>query len=240
MQKLYQRSEITFAILWIVVYVAGTSAADQLSRLAGMEKSITFVLHLLLTAVLFLWIRRNNLLERYGLCKTDIPAGKFLYYIPLAIAASCNLWLGAAQNLTAVETALDIGSMLCVGFLEEVIFRGILFRAMSRSNVKSAIIVSSVTFGIGHIVNLINGSGMDFAENLCQVCYAIAFGFLFVTIFHRGKTLIPCILTHSILNVLSVFGREPATQAGTIAVSAILTVLAVSYTLILKRTLPKP
>ena len=240
MQKLYQRSEITFAILWIVVYVAGTSAADQLSRLAGMEKSITFVLHLLLTVVLFLWIRRNNLLERYGLCKTDIPAGKFLYYIPLAIAASCNLWLGAAQNLTAVETALDIGSMLCVGFLEEVIFRGILFRAMSRSNVKSAIIVSSVTFGIGHIVNLINGSGMDFAENLCQVCYAIAFGFLFVTIFHRGKTLIPCILTHSILNVLSVFGREPATQAGTIAVSAILTVLAVSYTLILKRTLSKP
>lgn len=240
MQKLYQRSEITFAILWIVVYVAGTSAADQLSRLAGMEKSITFVLHLLLTAVLFLWIRRNNLLERYGLCKTDIPAGKFLYYIPLAIAASCNLWLGAARNLTAMETALYIGSMLCVGFLEEVIFRGILFRAMSRSNVKSAIIVSSVTFGIGHIVNLINGSGMDFAENLCQVCYAIAFGFLFVTIFHRGKTLIPCILTHSVLNVLSVFGREPATQAGTIAVSAILTVLAVSYTLILKRTLPKP
>lgn len=240
MQKLYQRSEITFAILWIVVYVAGTSAADQLSRLAGMEKSITFVLHLLLTAVLFLWIRRNNLLERYGLCKTDIPAGKFLYYIPLAIAASCNLWLGVARNLTAVETALYIGSMLCVGFLEEVIFRGILFRAMSRSNVKSAIIVSSVTFGIGHIVNLINGSGMDFAENLCQVCYAIAFGFLFVTIFHRGKTLIPCILTHSILNVLSVFGREPATQAGTIAVSAILTVLAVSYTLILKRTLSKP
>lgn len=240
MQKLYQRSEITFAILWIVVYVAGTSAADQLSRLAGMEKSITFVLHLLLTAVLFLWIRRNNLLERYGLCKTDIPAGKFLYYIPLAIAASCNLWLGTARNLTAVETALYIGSMLCVGFLEEVIFRGILFRAMSRSNVKSAIIVSSVTFGIGHIVNLINGSGMDFAENLCQVCYAIAFGFLFVTIFHRGKTLIPCILTHSVLNVLSVFGREPATQAGTIAVSAILTVLAVSYTLILKRTLSKP
>ena len=72
------------------------------------------------------------------------------------------------------------------------------------------------------------------------MCYAIAFGFLFVTIFHRGKTLIPCILTHSILNVLSVFGREPATQAGTIAVSAILTVLAVSYTLILKRTLSKP
>ena len=51
--------------------------------------------------------------------------------------------------------------MLCVGFLEEVIFRGLLFTAIARNNIKSAVIISSVTFGIGHIINLFNGSGME-------------------------------------------------------------------------------
>lgn len=40
--------------------------------------------------------------------------------------------------------------MLCVGFLEEMIFRGLLFEAIAKENVKKAIIISSVTFGIRH------------------------------------------------------------------------------------------
>ena len=78
---------------------------------------------------------------------------------------------------------------LCVGFLEEVIFRGLLLMSIARKNVKSAIIISSVTFGVGHIINLFNGSGMDLVTNLCQIVFAIAVGFLLVTIFYRGGSL---------------------------------------------------
>ena len=46
-----------------------------------------------------------------------------------------------------------------------------------RDNVKSAIVISSVTFGIGHIINLFNGSGMELVNNLCQIVFAIAVGF---------------------------------------------------------------
>ncbi|MBD5536303.1 MAG: CPBP family intramembrane metalloprotease [Lachnospiraceae bacterium] len=63
--------------------------------------------------------------------------------------------------------------MPCVGFIEEVIFRGFLFKALAENNVKSAVIISSVTFGLGHLVNLFNGSGMDLINNLCQICFAI-------------------------------------------------------------------
>ena len=128
--------------------------------------------------------------------------------------------------------------MLCVGFLEEFIFRGLLFKAMSRDNVTSAIIVSSLTFGIGHIVNLINGSGADLVSNLCQVCYAVAFGFMFVIIFHRGGSLLPCIITHSIINALSIFGAQIDSR-NTIILSAVITVICIIYTLILLGTLPK-
>ena len=130
--------------------------------------------------------------------------------------------------------------MICVGFLEELIFRGFLFKAMSRDNIKSAVLVSSITFGIGHIVNLINGSGADIVSNLCQICYATAFGFLFVILFHRGKSLLPCIIAHSTINALSVFSSSANISTGTIIiVSVVLTVVALAYAFLLLKLLPK-
>lgn len=239
MNKLYQKSEIGFSILWIIIYVLGTSLADGLSGAIGIEKSLTLVFHVVLSAFVLVWIKRQGFFEKYGLCKTDIKSAKCLYYIPLVLISTCNLWLGVKMNLSLPETLLYMGSMLCVGFLEEVIFRGFLFKAMAKNNIKSAIIVSSVTFGIGHIINLVNGSGADLLSNLCQVVYAMAAGFLFVIIFYRGKTLLPCIVTHSVVNCLSAFANEDITPAIEITVAIILTVLEVSYSLILLKTLPK-
>jgi membrane protease YdiL (CAAX protease family) len=130
--------------------------------------------------------------------------------------------------------------MLCVGFLEEVIFRGFLFRAMEKDGVRSAIIVSSVTFGIGHIVNLINGSGATLIPNLCQVVSAIAIGFLFVIIFYRGKSLIPCVLAHQFINVSSFFANESAIDNTTrIIQSVIICFIAIGYAAILLKILPE-
>jgi membrane protease YdiL (CAAX protease family) len=96
--------------------------------------------------------------------------------------------------------------MINVGFIEEIIFRGFLFKMMEKNNAKMAIIISSVTFGIGHIVNLLNGA--DFVPTLMQICCAISIGYLFVIIFYKSKSLIPCIITHSLVNSLSIFNVE--------------------------------
>ena len=111
-------------------------------------------------------------------------------------------------NYSPAETVCRIACMLCVGFLEELIFRGFLFTAIAKNNIRSAIIISSVTFGIGHIINLFNGSGMDLVSNLCQIVFAIAVGFLLVTIFYRGGSLIPCIIVHSAINTLGTFADD--------------------------------
>ncbi|MDY3027656.1 MAG: CPBP family intramembrane glutamic endopeptidase [Candidatus Faecivicinus sp.] len=156
------------------------------------------------------------------------------------ILASGNLWNGAAVNYTPAETACRIACMLCVGFLEEVIFRGLLFKAIARDNTRSAIVISSVTFGIGHIINLFNGSGMDLVNNLCQIVFAIAVGFLLVTIFYRGGSLIPCILVHSAINMLGTFANDAELTAEMQLLHiAALIAITVTYTLILTRTLPK-
>ncbi len=238
MKKLYDRSELGFALLWIGIYVVGTSLADEASRSLGFEKSITCVFLALICSVLFFWIRKHGLMEKYGLCRGKVGSVRFLYYIPLMALVSCNLWFGVKMNLSPAETALYVCSMICVGFIEEVIFRGLLFRAMSKDSVTSAVIVSSLTFGIGHIVNLINGSGADTVSTVCQICYAAAVGFLFVIIFHRGGSLIPCILTHSAVNALSAFAPE-LTVKQDITASVIITAVELVYALILIKTLPE-
>ncbi len=241
MKKLYNKSEIGFAIAWIIIYILGTSVADSISNSIGIYKSATLIFYIALTVISLVWLNKNGLLKEYGLCKTDIKLSKFMWFIPIPVMISSNLWYGVVLNSKAYEVVITICLMLFVGFLEELIFRGFLFKAMAKDNVKSAIIVSSLTFGIGHIINLFNGSGMSLVANLCQIVSAMAFGFLFVVIFYRGKTLLPCIVAHSGINALSVFVNESnVTPKNQIIVSIVLVIMAVGYTLFLLKTLPQP
>ena len=240
MKKLYEKNELTFAIVWIVIYCVLQSLANPLNKLVGIEYAASAAFCISQSVVLFAFIRKNNLMKKYGLCKSPVPARRFLYYVPLIILASGNLWNGAAVNYAPAETVCRIVCMICVGFLEEVIFRGLLFTAIAKDNAKSAIVISSVTFGIGHIINLFNGSGMDLVSNLCQIVFAIAVGFLLVTIFYRGGSLLPCILGHSAINTLGTFANDASlTTEMHLLHLGILIVIAVGYTLILARTLPK-
>ena len=223
-----------------MVYCILLSLANPLNKIIGTEYSASAVLCILQTVILFIFIRKNSLWKRYGLCKSSAPTRRFLYYVPLFILATGNLWNGIAVNYSLSGTVCRIICMLCVGFIEEVIFRGFLFKAMAKDNLKFAIIISSVTFGVGHLVNLFNGSGMDLVSNLCQICFAIAVGFLFVTIFYRGGSLLLCIITHSAINTFSTFANEVGfTVEKHIICVLVMTVLTVAYTLILTKTLPE-
>ncbi len=203
MRKLYERFEVTFTLIWIAAYVIMFSVADRLSEMLGIYKIITVPVGLLLVLILVVWIKRNDLMKKYGLCRFEGSLKNYLFFIPLLVIMSTNLWNGVTMKVSFGETILHIISMICVGFIEEIIFRGLLFKAIGKNNVIRAFVVTSITFGIGHIVNLINGA--DFISTCLQMCYAIAIGFLFATIFYKGKSLWPCIIAHCVINSLSVF-----------------------------------
>ena len=240
MKKLYEKNELTFAIVWIVVYCVLQSLANTLNKVIGIQYATSAVFCVLQTIILFTFIQKSGVQKRYGLCKSPVPVWRFLYYAPLIILASGNLWNGVALNYTPMETVCRIVCMLCVGFLEEVIFRGFLFKAIAKDNIKSAVIISSVTFGIGHVINLFNGSGMNLVNNLSQIVFAITVGFLLVTIFYRGGSLLPCIFVHAAINTLGTFANDMnlTTEMHLLHLAALI-VITVAYTLILTRTLPK-
>lgn len=238
MKKLYDKHELLFSLIWIFAYVLGASLADGASGLVGIDKSITLPYLGAMSLFLFLWLKRHGLLKHYGLCAATADPKQYLYYLPLVLAASCNLWLGIRMNRSPLESGFYALSMLLVGFLEELIFRGLLLKAMAKDNLKSAVIVSSLTFGIGHIVNLFNGSGADLLSNFLQILSAVAFGFLFAVVFLRTGSLLPCILTHSVLNALSTIAVEPPTPVIEILISAILTINALAYAVYILKVCP--
>ncbi len=235
MKQLYNKSELGFALVWIGIYCVGMSIFDEISRSIGVENSVAAVSAVAASLFLYCWLKKQGKLERFGLCRPTASAKAFLFYIPLIVITSKNLWGGAEMHYSAAVTIFFIVKMLCVGFLEELIFRGFLFKAMSRSSIKWAVVVSSVTFGLGHIINLINGSGMGLAENLIQIFFAVLIGFLYVIIFYRGGSLWPCIISHGVFNSLSAFSADGESMV----YLAILCVLTVVYAVILLKTLPK-
>jgi len=235
MKKLYEKSELGFALVWIGTYCVGMSVFDEISRSIGVESSASAAFAVAASLFLYFWLKKQGKLEYFGLCKPTVPAKAFLFYIPLIAITSKNLWGGVAMHYDAAGTVCFIVKMLCVGFLEELIFRGFLFKAMLRNSVKWAVVVSSVTFGLGHIINLINGSGMGLVENLVQIFFAVLIGFLYVIIFWRGGSLWPCVISHGVFNSLSAFSVE---GEGMIQL-VILCVLTVVYVVVLLKTLPK-
>ena len=226
MLRLYKKDKLSFALVWIWIYVAALSLADALSGALGVEKGVTAPLGLVLTAILWFWLRRHGLKEIHGLRPFRGNAAHYLYFLPLMVICSSNLWFGVRLALSPLETALYLLSMLCVGFLEEVIFRGFLYGALRERGVRFAVLISGVTFGIGHIVNLLNGA--QFLPTLLQVCYATAIGVLFTVIYHKSGSLRPCIIAHCAVNMLSAFAVERSNGAD-VFVAVLMTAIPLAY-----------
>lgn len=232
---LYKKDEVTFSIVCIVVYVVLMSVADNISRGLGIEKIITMPLSFIMAALIFIFLKKNDLFSKHGLAAVMGGCKKYLFFLPMVLITSVNVWNGVMLNYSVGETVLYIISMLFIGFIEEMLFRGFLFTALRRTNIKTAIVISSLTFGIGHIVNLLNGAPIF--ETLLQICYASAIGFLFTVIFYRSGSIIPCVITHSTLNALSVTAVE-ASKTFDITIAIIVTVVSVVYAIWILKTIP--
>lgn len=235
MKKLYENKEITFAVLTIVVYVV---SMGTLRNLGDDSPWMTLGL-LLFCAALLLFVKKNALMEKYGLSAWARNSRAMLWFIPLWIIASCNLWNGVSVKYPFPGQAFAVLSMALVGVAEEVVFRGFLFKAMLKNDsARSAILVSSITFGMGHIVNLLTGH--DLSETLAQIAFAVAVGFVLTMAFYKSGSLLPNILMHSAVDVLSLFAGNGGQEWMNWGTHAFIIVMAVAYCLYLARCVETP
>lgn len=227
MKKIFEKHEILFTIALIIIYIVVNS---YLMQNFGYTSYQSFIINTIMSILIISLVIAIKRVKYYGLTKANNPK-EFLYFIPLFIISLFNLRNGIHINNSSNEILFHILTMINIGFLEEMIFRGFLFKMMEKGNVKRAIIVSSITFGIGHIVNLLNGA--NFLPTILQVCYAITIGYMLVIIFYKSKSIIPCILFHGIFNALSIFNNGNS-QIGS---SIVLITICLIYTIYINKNI---
>ncbi len=222
MRKFYETKPVLFAVLWIVIYVVlmaplrGSYGDGSLQMLLGLVA---------ISAVLLAVIRLLGIQKELGMTRWLQNGKKLLWLLPMWVLSTGNLWGGVGVRYDAVTTVMAVLSFLLVGVAEEIIFRGFLFNGMRRTgSLTVAVVVSAITFGMGHIVNLLTGHAT--METLVQVLFAVAWGFLFTFAYLKSGSLLPCIAIHGLIDVFSVFARDNeiahwAYIAATVAVAVI-------------------
>lgn len=204
MIKLYKKNELLFAILWILAYCFITG---PIRGNFGDGSPLMLAVLAVIAAGIFAFTKINHLENKYGLCKWQGKAKDYLFFIPMLILMTGNLWGGFGIAYNGISQVFAVISMLLVGFIEEMIFRGFLFRILLKKDpAPVAVSISAVTFGIGHIVNLFAGQAS--LETVIQVFFAIAWGYIFTFVFYKSGSLLPCIIVHGIVNALSKFALQ--------------------------------
>ena len=222
-----KNKELFYTIIYIIFYVISNSIV---LNNYGQISIQSLLVNTVITVTLISTIISTKKTKYYGLIKVNKPK-KYLYFIPLILLVLINFIGGIKIVNTPKEIVLFMLTMLEVGFIEEILFRGFLFKTIEKDDQKTAIIITSLTFGIGHIVNLLNGA--DFIPTLIQIIYSVSVGYLFVKILIKTKSLWPCIITHSLLNALSIFSNQTTTI---FYISSILMlIISISYSFYLNK-----
>ena len=94
------------------------------------------------------------------------------------------------------------------GIFEEVAFRGLILTVlMTKYKPKTAIISSSLLFGLAHSVNIL--FGQDIIITIAQLGFAFFLGILLAYIVVKTNSLLPAILVHYLLDAIGPFFVYP-------------------------------
>ncbi len=235
MKKLFDEKPVLFAVIWIVVYVVGTGTLGSVSEHDSVNYAAMLGACIAIAAVLLIFAKKHGLMQEWYLQGYRGDVKRALYFLPLAAAMTENIWTGTALPEEPAGTVLlgIAAKGVLAPFLEELILRAMLYRAIAKESTRRAFWITTVTFGAGHIVNLVFGRGS--LETLVQVGYALCIGFVFTVIMVTGKSILPTVIAHIVFNTLSFFAREPEQAWVGYACIAVLCAVCVGYGVYLLR-----
>ncbi len=213
MKRLMETKPILHAVIWIIIYIVTVNIGDAISEITGAAaNTITGAMLIVLSIVLALYLKKNKKFEAYGMkgiAKADFR--KTLYYVPLILLAFMQYTAGIDIALSITEIASACLLMIGVGLIEELVFRGFLFQGIcAKSGVNRAILISGITFGIGHIVNLLRGYA--YMQQIGQIVVAIGIGIMLALLVAITKSIVPGILFPIVFNIGGTITKQEAGQ----------------------------
>lgn len=189
-------STVIMTFLYLVVY-------PMICSFFADFKKVSTIINLAVMAlmIVFSLVRIHDVkdFKGYGVCAGD-NAGKMKLILPLFILPIMNvpsLFMGA--NVTPMVTA----SAIYVGIMEELIFRGCVYKLVDdKWGEHKAIVFSSIAFGLIHLINL-SGSGKYIVYlTILQVFYACAIGFAFAVVRARTGSILFPVIVHALVDII--------------------------------------
>lgn len=94
LKRIYKKNEVNFALIWIAIYVVIINIA--LNYCGGFDNLVSKTIDQLLVPVICIlliaiWIVKNKLSKKYGICKVNGKLKNFLWFILLIIMSCINM-----------------------------------------------------------------------------------------------------------------------------------------------------
>ncbi|AEV28124.1 CAAX amino terminal protease family [Sphaerochaeta pleomorpha str. Grapes] len=237
MKYLRENKPIWHALVWVAIYVVLVNVGDFVASQLPVAVWATCFLLGCLSITLIIYLKQTNQAEFYGVKRPQagtLPLA--LYLVPLFAIAFLQYAKGLDSKLDTSIIVIDFLLVTCVGFIEELLFRGFLFKAiLKKGNLNKAIFISGITFGIGHIVNL--ARGYSFSDQLIQIVVAIAIGIVLAYCVALTGSIIMGVVFHALFNLSGTLTNHE-TVLDTYIVFAMLVVL-IPYVLFMRNRLAR-
>lgn len=157
----------------------------------------------------------NNFFEdtniKFKASKT-LLTGTLCLTLPLyfSFLSSVIPFIGKKADFYIIRLVLLFIFCLCIGIIEEILFRGIIFRILILDNSKTSLFMSvalsSILFGMMHLGNLTMNEKM-LVTVTTQVVYTEFLGVLFAALYLRFKSLTGIIILHTLIDFISYYPK---------------------------------
>lgn len=197
MENYYRIRKTILALLTIFIFFFAQGAVVIMGGLEGVMAPLIqgVIIWFCAFAAIIIYAIKDHSLQGIGMRGMVAGSGKkCLYFVPLVVVALCS-FAGGLEVSEPVFLLANLFLTLGVGFTEEIYFRGIICNVWKSKSIKSSVVISSVLFGVLHIMNVMGGAGI--AETILQICFAFAYGVIMAVIFVDTSSIWPCILLHA-------------------------------------------
>ncbi len=217
-QNAFEKHPYGFSILLLILFFVVNAAGVILAGRAGLPLTsyalYTELALVVILAVVTFWL---GWWSEIGLRLPQSAAALLLYLPALAVVlGNLTFILGCASCGIQIQNLPDLVNyfvLACAsGFVEELVFRGLMLRAFLPRGGWTAVLVTTFFFGMAHAANALAGSNLLYV--LVQIAYALAIGFGFAAMRLSGGLLWPLMVAHALGNFVAFINTDSGQVTG--------------------------
>jgi membrane protease YdiL (CAAX protease family) len=224
-------SMLTILLLAIGYGVAGTIL--YLNKIDSI--SPVFPVNMLLSVIAVLILLKTKRWDQVFLRRPKGGVSSVRIYAPLAAVLAITAVGSIATSGITVSSISNLIYLvllsLSVGFIEELLFRGIILRAWLKKGVYLAVGVSTALFGVAHLMQLMGGQSAF--GTLLQIVFSLVVGLALALVVVRTWSIWGVIIFHALFDFVQLISTSPTASVTDSSLDSISMIGTLACTIVL-------